>query len=197
MCFSAEASFTSGTALAIVGVAAIRQCKTPNQYLFASIPLWLAVQQFSEGYLWLIFSGRGNSSWQQISSYTFLLFAQIVWPFWVPFSILVIETNRKRKKIIHSILVVGIMVSLFFGYRLITEPMKAEAVGHHVSYAIGTSTVLARVFGLFYFLCTILPALVSSINKMYLFGISIAISYFFSSLFFEHYIISVWCFLQP
>lgn len=194
MCFSAEASLTSGTVLAIVGVAAIRQCKAPNQYLFASIPALLAVQQFSEGYLWLIFSGRGDSSWQQISSYVFLLFAQIVWPFWIPLSILVLETNKKRKKIIRIILFIGIIVSLFFGYRLITEPVKAEAVGHHISYAIGTSTALARVFGIFYFLCTILPALVSSINKMYLFGISIAISYFFSSLFFEHYIISVWCF---
>lgn len=194
MCFSAEASFASGTALAIVGVASFRQCKTPNQYLFASIPLMLAVQQFSEGYLWLIFSGRGNSSWQQISSYFFLLFAQVVWPFWIPLSILVLESNGKRKRIIISILVMGIMVSLFFGYRLITEPVKTEAVGHHVSYIIGTSNSLAKISGILYFLCTVFPALVSSINKMYLFGISIAISYFFSSLFFEHYIISVWCF---
>lgn len=29
---------------------------------------------------------------------------------------------------------------------------------------------------------------------MYLFGVSIAISYFFSTLFFEHYIISIWRF---
>lgn len=194
MCFSAEASFASGSVLVAIGVAAFRQCKTPNQYLFASIPLMLAVQQFSEGYLWHIFSGRGNSSFQQMNSYIFLLFAQVVWPFWIPLSILILETNEKRKRIIGGILVIGIIVSLFFGYRLMTEPIKTEAVGHHISYIIGSSNSLAKIFGIFYFLCTIFPALISSINKMYLFGISIAISYFFSALFFEHYIISVWCF---
>lgn len=57
MCFSAEASFISGTVLVTIGVAAIRLCKHPKELLFASIPLLLGVQQFSEGYLWLIFSG--------------------------------------------------------------------------------------------------------------------------------------------
>lgn len=194
MCFSAEASFTSGAILTIVGVAAVRQCKDPRQYLFASIPLLLAVQQFSEGYLWLILSGRGSSSWQQITSYTFLIFAQVVWPIWIPFAILVLETNRKRKKILVGILGIGIFVSFYLGYRLITEPMKAEVVGYHISYFIGTSNFLITLSGILYFICTVLPAFVTSINKMYLFGISIAISYFFSSIFFEHYIISVWCF---
>lgn len=194
MCFSAEASFTSATVLVVIGVVAIRKCKAPQQLFFASIPLLLAVQQFSEGYLWFIFSGRGNAFWEEMSSVTFLFFAQVLWPSWIPFSILLLEKRRQLKKTLIGIFGIGVLVSCYFAYRLIYDPVKAEVIGHHISYSIGTSSLLLRFAGVLYFLCTIVPAFISSINKMYLLGVSIAISYFFSALFFEHYVISVWCF---
>ena len=53
MCFSAAASFTAGAVLTGIGVATLRKVEHPTYYLFASIPLLFAVQQFSEGVLWL------------------------------------------------------------------------------------------------------------------------------------------------
>ena len=53
MCFSANASFGAGVVLTIIGVAAIKKVQHPSQILFASIPLLFAVQQISEGILWI------------------------------------------------------------------------------------------------------------------------------------------------
>ena len=53
MCFSATASFGASAVLGVIGVAAVAKAKTKPQRLFASIPLVFAVQQLSEGFLWL------------------------------------------------------------------------------------------------------------------------------------------------
>lgn len=53
MCFSTTASFVAGTFLTVIGVASVKKVKGPGQLMFAVIPLVFAVQQFSEGFVWM------------------------------------------------------------------------------------------------------------------------------------------------
>jgi hypothetical protein len=53
MCFSASASFGASLVLSVIGVATIKNTRHREQLPFASIPFVFAVQQFSEGVLWL------------------------------------------------------------------------------------------------------------------------------------------------
>ena len=53
MCFSATASFISGTALCVIGVATLKQTKAPAEIPFALIPLLFGIQQLTEGVIWL------------------------------------------------------------------------------------------------------------------------------------------------
>ena len=51
MCFSATASFISGTALCAIGVATLKQTKASAEIPFALIPLLFGIQQLTEGAL--------------------------------------------------------------------------------------------------------------------------------------------------
>lgn len=51
MCFSAPVSFSAGAVLLGLGSA-----KRPRELPFAAIPLLFAIQQLSEGVIWLTFS---------------------------------------------------------------------------------------------------------------------------------------------
>ncbi len=56
MCFSAPASFISGTALSVIGVAALKRTESKSEIPFALIPLLFGIQQLTEGVIWLTFS---------------------------------------------------------------------------------------------------------------------------------------------
>ena len=55
MCFSATASLTAGTFLLGVGVMTTRMARTGGDRVYAAIPLLFAIQQLTEGVVWLSF----------------------------------------------------------------------------------------------------------------------------------------------
>jgi hypothetical protein len=80
MCFSAGASFTAGVLLTFVGTETIKKVHKPSQIVFACIPAFFALQQFSEGALWLTMNHAGYVALQTVVTYIFIVMAQIVWP---------------------------------------------------------------------------------------------------------------------
>jgi hypothetical protein len=115
MCFSASASFGASAVLGVIGVATVAKARTVPQRLFASIPLVFAVQQLTEGILWLSLRDTGSDLNQSFFTYTFLVFAMMVWPVLIPLSIRVLETDAKRKRIMNLLLFVGLFVFLGVG----------------------------------------------------------------------------------
>ena len=55
MCFSATASFSAGAVLLGLGTLALKTASRPRELPFAAIPLLFAIQQLSEGVIWLTF----------------------------------------------------------------------------------------------------------------------------------------------
>jgi hypothetical protein len=194
MCFSAGASFGAGAVLSVVGITAIKQSNTSLQMVFAGIPLIFAVQQVTEGFVWLSLLNPAYAPWLQPATYIFLTFAYIVWPSWVPLSVLLLEKNSRRKKILFSGLASGLLVSLYLAYRLLTQHIHAEIIGMHISYDLGFPGSALRYSAILYFASTAIPPFISSVKKMWLFGFSITVAYIITRLFFEDYELSVWCF---
>ena len=100
MCFSAGASFASGIIISSVGIATIKKIQNPKQIVFASIPLILGIHQIVEGFLWLALQYPTFSEIQKLSSYLFLIIAQIIWPLLMPISVLAMENNLAKKKLL-------------------------------------------------------------------------------------------------
>lgn len=194
MCFSAGASFGAGAVLAAIGIATIKRAQTPSQIVFASIPLIFAVQQITEGFVWLSLTNALYASWRQPAAYIFLTFAQVVWPSWVPFSILLLENDKHRKRLLYAALGPGVLVSCYLAYRLVTQDIHAEITGMHISYVLGSPGAVLHYSAIFYFIATVSPSFISTVRKMRLFGFSIMISYAITVMFFNDYQLSVWCF---
>jgi hypothetical protein len=126
MCFSANASFISGSVLTIIGVATVMKAKTPfRAAAFGSIPFIFAIQQYSEGFVWLSLTNSSYQGLQQISTYIFLIFAHITWPTWLPFSILLLEKKGQRKNILFLLLGAGIVLSVYYAVSLASYPVVA------------------------------------------------------------------------
>ena len=96
------------------------------------------------------------------------------------------------KKII--ILGIGMLVSLFLGYYLITYTVEAKIIGYHISYLQNYPIVYGGYGDLLYIIATIAPPLFSNIKKMWQLSITIIISYIITRILYVDYIVSVWCF---
>lgn len=194
MCFSATASFGAGVVLTVISVATIRKVKRPSQFAFASIPILFAFQQCVEGILWLSLTYPEYASFEQVSTYAFLFIAQVVWPIWVPFSILMATENAKRTIIGKVLVLVGGVVSLYLGYCLFTYHVDAKVIGYHIAYNQHYPALLGGYSGILYVIATIVPPFFSPIKHMWALGTAILISYIVTMLFYTDYMVSVWCF---
>jgi len=194
MCFSANASFGASIVLTVIGVAAIKKVQHPSQLLFASIPLLFAVQQISEGIIWLTLANPVYAELSRVMTYFYLFFAQFFWPLWVPIAILMLEKESKRKKIQKILVGIGIIVAFYNAYALLSYHVHATIIGYHVTYTVDYPNHLASYGSILYLIATVVPPFFSHIKKMWMFGTSLFISYLISAIFYDHYIVSVWCF---
>ena len=195
MCFSTAASFASGTILTIIGVVAIKKVTYKRQILFASIPFVFAIQQFAEGFVWLSLLNDANYFWRQLSTYIFLFFALVIWPAWVPLSMLLMEKKPKRKKVLSVFFGLGALFSVLSIIDLVLHQTEAQLTAYHIHYDIYIPQNLKIIIGILYFIPTVISNFVSSTKGAVLMGVFVLISYLISRLFYNDYVISVWCFL--
>jgi hypothetical protein len=194
MCFSASASFTSGVLLTFVGVETIKKVHKPSQIVFAGISIFFAFQQFTEGVLWLAMTHTGYAGAQTAATYIFSVMAQAVWPFIIPLSVLLMEENKIRKRILYALTAAGAAVALYYIYRLVLFNIYAEISGRHISYLSAVHDPFQRVAVLFYLAAVIAPLFVSSVKRTYILGIIMALSFIISAVFYTQCLTSVWCF---
>ncbi|MCK7469206.1 MAG: hypothetical protein MZU91_14520 [Desulfosudis oleivorans] len=119
MCFSAGASFAGGIVIAAAGIATIRKVRKPSQMLFASIPLLFALQQFSEGVVWVTLRSGGNSTIQYAATLVFMVTALIVWPVLMPLAAFKMESIKIRKRILVAFLTAGVVVSAYYAFCMV------------------------------------------------------------------------------
>jgi hypothetical protein len=194
MCFSAEASFVGGVIITAIGVATIRKVHKPSQIIFACIPLFFGLQQIAEGFLWLALQNPEFAGIQKPAMYWFLIMAEVFWPFMVPLSVLQMEKNKKKIKILRGFLSLGILVSFYFIYRLLTSHINPEINGYHIEYVEDSPKLIRLTVFMFYLIASIVPLFISTVKRTYILGILMTFSCLVSILFFTQYLTSVWCF---
>jgi hypothetical protein len=196
MCFSASASLGAGVVLAVIGIASIKKTHHRSQLLFAGIPLLFALQQIAEGILWLTIPNPDYANTRKIFTHIYLFFAQVVWPIWMPVAILLLEKNTTRKNIQKVFVGAGLLVGIYLAYCQSTFNMEARITGHHITYLKDFPSLLRLPVIFFYVFAAVLPPFFSHIKRMWLFGVALVIAYIISAVFYEHYVLSVWCFFS-
>lgn len=194
MCFSAEASFAGGIIITAIGVATVTKVHKSSQLVFASIPLFFGLQQFTEGILWITLPNPDQASIQKFSTYLFLIMADVLWPMMIPLSVLFMEENQKKKKILRIFLILGACLSAYYATCLILFNVNPEISGYHIQYHTGFPKSLALVTFAIYLTVTITPLFVSSIKRTHMLGVFMFLSCAVTAIFFTQYLTSVWCF---
>jgi hypothetical protein len=194
MCFSAQASFVGSVILLGIGTVTLRHVHKPSQLVFASIPLFFGIQQFMEGMLWVTLPHPELAWVQQVCTVFFLIMACVVWPVMVPLSVLLMEKNAGRKRILWGLFCVGLVMSIYYAICLMLFKVSAHPSYYHIQYWTEFNPYVEMVNLPFYLLVTVAPLLISSIKRTHLLGIFMFISCMISLLFFSQFLTSVWCF---
>ncbi len=194
MCFSASASIGAGIVLSGVGIAALKKVQEPHQYPFASIPLIFALQQFTEGVVWLSLSNPDFEQYQRITPYLYLIFAQAVWPIWIPYAFMMFEYNLPRKKIMRWMTGIGAVVSALMMYNVFSQNAVAEIREYHIYYNLSTPAYYLIFPGFLYFIVIVAPPFLSTVKRTKWLAWSSMVSFLISIIYFKEYLISGWCF---
>ncbi|MBC7426525.1 MAG: hypothetical protein H7321_08310 [Bacteroidia bacterium] len=195
MCFSATASFTSGAVLVTAGLITLSQIKSRKQVLFAVIPLIFGLQQISEGFLWLSIDHQEYYRWNRTATHIFAVFGQIVWPVWVPLSLIQMEGQDKKLKILKFMLLVGILLAIYLAYNIISQDVTANAIGGHIDYMFDFPLKYTMIIAsIIYVLPTVMSHFLSSHKQVRTLGYLVVVSLSVTVFFYSQYIFSVWCF---
>jgi len=194
MCFSAEASFAGGVIISAIGIITVRKVHKPSQILFGSIPLFFGFQQITEGMLWVTLPLTDYSGLQHISTYIFLIMAQVIWPVMIPLSVLFMEESKKKRKLLYILLSVGAALSVYYLFCLISFKVSPIIQGYHIFYDNEFPKSLSYVSFFFYLVATITPLFISSIKRTHMLGILMTLSCLITGIFFTQFLLSVWCF---
>ena len=194
MCFSAGASFVGGFVIVAIGVVTLHKVHKPSQIVFASIPLFFGFQQITEGFVWLALQNADFSFFLKPATYTFLIMAEVFWPFMTPLAVLLMERNKERRKKLKVLLAMGVSVSLYFIVCLLMFKVTPEIRGYHIEYVETFPKSLRLFVFAIYLIASITPLFVSSIRRTYLLGILMALSCLVTIIFFTQFLTSVWCF---
>ncbi|MGD0796428.1 MAG: DUF6629 family protein [Acidobacteriaceae bacterium] len=146
MCFSATADFTGSVVLGAIGIATFTEAKRPREMLLAAMPSLFAVHEFIEGFVWLGLDGHLSQQVAHNAAAAFVLYAQGILPFLLPFSIYLIEPTKRQRLRMLGFVILGGLLALYLLWGLIAYPLAVSEQYHSIIYVnVITNTDLVAV----------------------------------------------------
>jgi hypothetical protein len=191
MCFSAAASLTAGAALTTVGGLTVHKSRGKIELPLALVPLLFGTQQLTEGVVWVSLR-HDLPALQTAATYVYSMFSHVLWPIFVPFAILLVETDRWRKRALGVFQALGFAVGLYLLYFLLRFPVTAHVHGRSITYDSPHFYIVGVI--VVYLLATCVSGLFSRhrcINAFGLLAFILAVAAYRVSV---TTFVSVWCF---
>lgn len=191
MCFSATASFSAGVILLGLGTLTLKSARRPRELLFAAIPLLFAIQQLSEGVIWLTFRYEAPQL-NTVMTHVYSFFSHVLWPAYVPLAVLLIEPPGRGRRVLFAFVATGGAVGAYLLYVLVAFPVVSRPIGQHIEYV--SPHFFAAVVMTLYLLSTTVSPLLSAHRMVRVFGVLALLSFGAAYFFYAIWFISVWCF---
>jgi len=189
--FFAILNFTLSGAIAIVGILTLRKVSTPNEVVFASLPLLFALHQFTQGFVWLGMYHLIEPRALHMAEDIFVFYAQGFLQFLVPFALWLIEPAGIRKSLIGILTIIGALLMIYTMWGLSVQPTSVSIENNALAYLNPWTDKLW--VALIYVLTTCGSLILSSSIAIQLFGwlnlIGLTIIYLLKPYAFT----SVWC----
>lgn len=191
MCFSATASFTAAGAMLVISVMTLKSARHSRELPFAAIPFLFALQQLSEGVIWLTF--QYDTPWiNTVMTYLYTVFSHVLWPIYVPIAVLLIEPDEHRRRTLLGFVIAGSVVGVYFLAVLAIFPVVSRPSDQHVDYilpyyfAAGTMTL--------YLMSTTVSLVLSTHTVVKAYGVLALLSFVMVYALYASWFVSVWCF---
>ena len=191
MCFSATASFSAGAVLLGFGALTLKSARRPRELPFAAIPLLFAIQQLSEGVIWLTFRYEAPLL-NAVMTHLYSFFSHVLWPIYVPVAVLLIEPPGRRRQVLSAFVAAGLAVGGYLLYFLVAFPVVSRATGQHIEYV--SPHFFAVVAITLYLMSTTFSPILSTHRMVKVFGVLALLSFGAAYFFYATWFISVWCF---
>lgn len=191
MCFSATVSFSAGAFLLGLGTLTLTSARRPRELPFAAIPLLFAIQQLSEGVIWLTFS-YDVPLLNAVMTHVYSFFSHVLWPVYVPVAVLLIEPPGRRRPTLLVFVATGLAVGAYLLYFLLAFPVVSRPTGQHIEYV--SPHFFAATTMTLYLLSTTVSPILSTHRMVKVFGVLALLSFAAAYFFFTTWFISVWCF---
>ncbi|TYC64057.1 hypothetical protein FMN63_27910 [Stappia sp. BW2] len=192
MCFSAEVNFVASAAIGAVGVATLTHVRHPRHVLFAAMPLFFALHQFTEGFVWLGLDGTIGETARDHAAFLFLLYAQGLLPILMSLSVFLLEDVGWRRMVLAAITLIALVFGAYMIWGVMSYPTSCYVENRSIVYSNPVTETTWT--GIAYIFVTCGALVLSSFRVVRWFGvynlvgltiIILAKSYAFSS---------VWCF---
>ena len=191
MCFSATASFSAGAILLGLGTLTLKAARRPRELPLAAIPLLFAIQQLSEGVIWLTF-GFEAPLLNTVMTHVYSFFSHVLWPIYVPVAVLLIEPPGRRRQALLTFVAAGLAVGVYLLYFLVAFPVVSRPTGQHIEYV--SPHFFAAAAMTLYLLSTTVSPILSTHRIVKVFGVLALLSFAAAYFFYLTWFISVWCF---
>ncbi len=191
MCFSATASFSAGVVLAGLGTLTLKAAHHRRELPLAAIPLLFAVQQLSEGVIWMTFR-YDTPLLNAVMTHVYSFFSHVLWPVYVPLAVLLIEPPGWRRRALLAFVAAGLAVGLYLLYFLVAYPVVSRPTGQHIEYV--SPHFFAALAMTLYLSATTVSPMVSTHRMVKVFGVLALMSFAAAYYFYARWFISVWCF---
>jgi len=192
MCFSAPVSFAASAFAASAGVLALRAAVRPQEKPFAGVPMLFALQQFTEGCLWLLLPHAEAAGLTHGLTQIYAFFIGIVWPLMIPLGVLLIEPGILRRRLMMAVLAIGVMVAGATLVILVRYGVGVQVVNHCLVYTnpFGGGWLIRSA----YVLATCAAWFVSSHKSVRWIGAAMVMGFGVAFTFYRLNWPSVWCF---
>ncbi len=192
MCFSVEASFAVGSVLSIIGVMTVRRAYGTQVIFIALIPLLFALQQLTEGFLWIALK-NGYPLWALYwLPNLYGIFIGVIWPVYAPFAVYRVETDPHARKVIASMLFAGIGLAGYTIIGLVSEPIVAQIINQSIHY--NHDVEWQQLVLIMYLFATCMPFILSSNRWLNVTGAVITLGFIVAFFAYRQTFASVWCF---
>ncbi len=192
MCFSAEASFVTAAVTGTIGLVSLTRAARPRDLPLAAMPIVFAVQQTVEGLLWLTLPLAPEGAIANGLTLLFLVLAEVFWPLYMPITVLLIEPNELRRRLMMVCLVMGAFVAAHLLWSILAQPHSAAIQGGHIVYVTEYRHSAPRLLA--YLAATSLALMLSSRRTLLALGAIILAGSSVTYVFYWEAFVSIWCF---
>ena len=191
MCFSPQADFVAGAALAGVGVDTLRRVRTRRELIVGALPLLFGIHQLVEGFVWLGLRDQVSRGLGDAAKEAYILYAHAALPVIVPLGFMLLEPDRRRSRVMRAMACVGALLGVYLLWQVTAYPIGAHEQARCIDYT--THTPNDALIGLVYIAVTCGPALISSRRYLRWFGLISLVGAIVTAVIRVDELTSLWC----